>query len=384
MKDRKVRLLHVTTVPMSLMFLKGQLNFYMENGFEVHVISSPGEFLDEFCNEEGVVKHEIKMERDISIINDIKSLLKMIKVIKRNNFDIVHTHTPKASLLGVLSAFICGVKVRIYHMHGLVYITKKGLKRKLLYLMEKITTFFATTIYAVSPSLKELVVKEKLTYKGKIHTINKGSINGIDCINHFNPALYNLKQYKEELSLTDDDFIIGFVGRVVKEKGFLELYYAWRKLFNKNINIKLLIVGDLEGASELPKEVLSDIESNSNIEYVGFQKNPAPFYKLMNILVFPTYREGFGLVAIESLAMETPVIASNVVGCVDTIENGVTGFLIPPHSIKDIVQKVEFYYNNRSVLKNHGQMGRKKVMNDYPRKEIWESMLQEYNEKLKG
>ncbi|MFD1020250.1 glycosyltransferase family 4 protein [Thalassobacillus hwangdonensis] len=369
------KVLHMTTVPISLYFLENQLKFLQKSGFEVHVLSSPGEALTDVVGKENVIGHEVWIEREISIVQDLKSLWRVFRIIRNERFDIVHVHTPKAALIGMLAAKAAGVKVRIYHVHGLPYMTKVGAKRMLLQTIEKLTCSLASRVYTVSHSLRDFICENKLVNTEKASTIHNGSINGLDTTIKFNPASYSLSRH--DLKLKESDRVLGFVGRIVRDKGIVELLEAWRVLKNRQEDLKLVIAGKMEEPS-LTDSAYKEIENDPDILYVGECDNVAPYYSLMDVLVFPTYREGFGLVAIEAMAMGVPVIASNVLGCVDTIEDGKNGFLIEPRSVTGIVEKVAYYLDHPEIRTAHGASGQHLVRMKYDQHTIWNALLEDY------
>lgn len=377
-KEGSHKILHMATVPEFLFFLEKQLDFMKKNGFDVHVLSSPGKDFDEFVEMEGVIPYEVEMERDISVWKDIRSLWKIWRVLRKYRFDIVHVHTPKAGLLGMIAATLAGVKVRIYHMHGLTYTTRTGLNRKILYFSEKLTCLLSHKTYAVSSSLLKYVVDDGIIPKQKIRLIQNGSINGLDCDTRFNRTRYPDSKLHNTYGINENDFVLGFVGRIVRDKGIVELVEAYRALKKSYDHVKMLVVGQLENVDSLPKDVWREIEEDDCIIYVGSVDNPAPYYSLMDVLVLPTYREGFGLVAIEAMAMGVPVIASRVLGCVDTIEHGKNGFLVPAQNVEQIVEKVQFYMENNEDRDRHGDYGRSMVKQKYDQSAIWKDQLRDY------
>lgn len=375
-KSHKV--LHMTTVPDFLPFLEKQLAFFKQNGFDVHILSSPGKQLDDFARAEEITKHEVHMEREISVVKDIRSLWKVWLLLRKHRFDIIHAHTPKAGLLGMVAAAFARVDVRIYHLHGLTFPTRTGIKKRILYLAEKLSCCLSTRTYAVSESLKAFVIDQKIISSDKIRLIQNGSINGLDWRNQFNRSSYETSKMANSFGITESDFVIGFVGRVVKDKGVVELIEAYKQLHEHHIQVKLLIVGDIYKHHGLPKETVEEIQFNDEIIYVGAVDNAAPFYNLMDVLVFPTYGEGFGLVAIEAMAMGIPVVASQVLGCVDTVEDGKSGFLVPVRNVGSIVEKVEYYIQNHTERLTHGEYGRRVVSSKYDQQLIWNELVDDY------
>lgn len=286
MKPKKFFLM--TTVPMSLNFFKGQIN-ELSKEFDVTLISSPDNVLKKIAQRENVKYRTIAMKRDISLKDDISGFLKFLYLFAKERPQIIHCNTPKASLLGLTSGYLTRVPTRIYYIHGLRYEGTTGKKRQLLVALEKLNCFCATDIIAVSNGIKQKV-EQQLTKK-PVRVIHNGSANGLD-INEFTNNGYNLKVIREEYGISENDFVFGFVGRLVKDKGIEELVGAFNQLEQKDI--KLILVGKYEpDLDPLSRETLQIIKSNPNIIEVGFQKDVKKFLSIMDLFVSPSYREGF-------------------------------------------------------------------------------------------
>lgn len=286
MKPKKFFLM--TTVPMSLNFFKGQIN-ELSKEFDVTLISSPDNVLKKIAQRENVKYKTIAMKRDISLKDDISGLLKFLYLFAKERPQIIHCNTPKASLLGLTSGYLTRVPTLIYYIHGLRYEGAVGKKRRLLVNFEKLNCFFATDIIAVSNGIKQKV-EQQLTKK-PVRVIHNGSANGLD-INEFSNNGYNIKVIREEYGISENDFVFGFVGRLVKDKGIEELVGAFNQLEQKDI--KLILVGKYEpDLDPLSRETLQIIKSNPNIIEVGFQKDVKKFLSIMDLFVSPSYREGF-------------------------------------------------------------------------------------------
>ncbi len=337
----------MTTVSMSLNFFKGQIS-YINQFYNVTLISSPSEQLKDIAERESVEFKEIEMEREISFLNDFVSLIHLIFFFFKEKPFVVHCNTPKASLLGLIAAYITRVPNRIYYIHGLRYQGTTGMKRKVLIVMEKISCFCATKIIAVSFGVQEIAQKD-LTSK-KVDVIHNGSANGM-FINEFLGAKYNSEQIRDKLNIKQNDFVYGFVGRIVGDKGINELIRAFQLLNNNFKNVKLLLIGFYEeDLDPLNEDVIEIIKSNNNIIELGFQKDVKKYLSIMNIFVSPSYREGFGLSLLEANLMGVPVIASNITGYNEIVIEGKNGFLIPSKNSEILYAKMKEVYSCRDNL----------------------------------
>lgn len=343
------KLFFVTTIAGSLNFFKGQYQLLLSD-FDITAIASDKKRLKEVGEENHIKIHYIPMEREISIFKDIYCLICFIFYFIRQRPYIVHGNTPKGSLLSMIAAWITRVPVRIYMCHGLRYQGCYGLKRKLLMFMERISCSCATEIICVSHGIKEVLIEDRITNKEPI-VIWNGSVQGID-MGKFNPDNITDKQgLKGKYGIEDDDFVLTFVGRIVKDKGINELVEAFEYLSLKYSDIKLLLIGWNEDkgnpVSDKTKEI---IDNNKNIIVTGPQSNIVPFLSITDLFVFPSYREGFGLSLMEAGAMNVPSIASNIPGCNEVIIDGLTGLLIEPRSTSAIIESIEKLYNGRELL----------------------------------
>ncbi len=371
------KLFFVTTIAGSLNFFKGQYQLLLSD-FDITAIASDKKRLKEVGEENHIKIHHIPMEREISILKDIYCLICFIFYFIRQRPYIVHGNTPKGSLLSMIAAWITRVPVRIYMCHGLRYQGCYGLKRKLLMFMERISCRCATEIICVSHGIKEVLIEDRITNKEPI-VIWNGSVLGID-MGKFNPDNITNKQgLREEYGIGDDDFVLTFVGRIVKDKGINELVEAFEYLSLKYSDIKLLLIGWNEDkgnpVSDKTKEI---IDNNKNIIVTGPQSNIVPFLSITDLFVFPSYREGFGLSLMEAGAMNVPSIASNIPGCNEVVIDGKTGILIEPRSASAIIENVEKLYNDRELLKRIKLNCRNSIIERYEQKKLWQNYREHY------
>lgn len=373
----KKKLFFVTTIAGSLNFFKGQYQLLLSD-FDITAIASDKKRLKEVGEENHIKIHYIPMEREISIFKDIYCLICFIFYFIRQRPYIVHGNTPKGSLLSMIAAWITRVPVRIYMCHGLRYQGCYGLKRKLLMFMERISCSCATEIICVSHGIKEVLIEDRITNKEPI-VIWNGSVQGID-MGKFNPDNITDKQgLKGKYGIEDDDFVLTFVGRIVKDKGINELVEAFEYLSLKYSDIKLLLIGWNEDkgnpVSDKTKEI---IDNNKNIIVTGPQSNIVPFLSITDLFVFPSYREGFGLSLMEAGAMNVPSVVSNIPGCKEVIIDGLTGLLIKPRSTSAIIESIEKLYNGRELLDYLKSNCRKSIIERYEQNQLWQHYREYY------
>jgi glycosyltransferase involved in cell wall biosynthesis len=358
----------------------------MNQYFDVVAISSSGEDLKTVKEEQGVKTQSIEMSRQITPVKDLISLYNMVILFKKEKPDIVHTHTPKAGLIGMLAAYITRVPHRLHTVAGLPLMESTGVKRKVLLFVEWLTYKSATHIYPNSQGLKEFILLNKLAKSNKVKVLGNGSSNGIDT-NHFmrtDEVLKDSENIRIKYNINKEDFIFIFVGRIVQDKGINELLYAFDKLSKETTNIKLLLVGPFEEAldpiSENSKEILNN---NQNIIEVGFQNDVRPFFALSDCLVFPSYREGFPNVVMQAGAMDLPSIVSNINGCNEIIKDDINGIIVPlkdKETLYDAMYKILHADNLRGILTKNS---RELIVERYDQHIVWTTIKHEYDLLLK-
>lgn len=380
----KPKILRVTTVPESLKtLLKGQLKFMSNNGFDVIGVSSGGKSLFEVKKNEGIEVFEIEMSRKITPIKDLKSLLNLYKLIKKEKPTIVHSHTPKAGIIAMLAAKIANVPIRLHTIAGLPLMETKGLKRKLLIFVEKVTYACATKVYPNSHALATFIIQKNIVCQSKVKVLGNGSSNGID-IDYFKKEIIdsnNIKKIKELLGIYGRDFVFVFVGRLVADKGINELIQAFIKLDDENL--KLLLVGDYEHELDpLLESTHFEINNNSKIISVGYQSDIRPYLGISSCLVFPSYREGFPNVVMQSGAMGLPSIVTNINGCNEIIEEGFNGTIIPVKDAEALYNAMRKMFKNTDWCLSLANNARNKITSNYNQLLVWQSILTEYQLQL--
>lgn len=379
------KILHITTIPMTFIFLTGQVKYMKDKGFDVHALSSPGELLDSFARSEQVPVHAVKMLRQIAPLHDLVVIFHLWRRLRILRPQIVHAHTPKGGLLGMIAAWLARVPVRIYHVHGLRFMTTRGYRRFLLRWSEKISCFLAHRVFCVSNSIREVTVAEDFCPAAKVKVLVNGSINGVDAFNQFNPANVGgdaRLAVRRKYGIPDEALVVGFVGRIVYDKGVVELAEAWKALSKEFATLHLLVVGPFEPENPVPPDVERLLRADPRVHLTGLVNDIPPFYAAIDVLVLPSYREGFGLVAIEAAAMELPVVATRIPGCVDAVQDRVTGTLVPPHDPEAIAEAIRRYLHDPVLRRQHGKAGRERVLRDFRQEPIWEALYQEYEHLL--
>ncbi len=376
----KKKLVRITTIPLSLKYLLGGQLGFMNQHFDVTAISSPGVELDELANE-GINVERVYMTRKITPLQDLRALMELYRIFKEIKPDIVHTHTPKAGLLGMLAAKMAGVPVRLHTVAGLPLMEREGVERSMLEGIEKFTYSLTHKVYPNSHGLRKFIIDKKLAQANRVEVLANGSSNGInsqyfDINEDIEKEVSSLKSY---LKLNEGELIFLFVGRLVADKGINELIKAFDAISRIYSNSRLILVGAMEeDLDPISGESLMILKRNKRIIQTGFKKDIRPYLHLSNIFVLPTYREGFPNVVLQAGCFHLPCIVTNINGCNEIIEEGVNGLIIPPKSTEKLQQAMIKLLEQQELRKQMASRARTMVIRRYEQNVVWDSLLEEY------
>jgi glycosyltransferase involved in cell wall biosynthesis len=373
---RKLKLFRLTTADISLnVLLKGQLR-YLSQHFEVVGVAADTGVLHQVAEREGVRVVDVPMHREISLWADCKSLWTLIKLFRRERPDIVHANTPKASLLGMVAAMLCGVPHRIYLVTGLRFETTCGFLRLVLKTMERITCFCATKVIPEGDGVKATLLRERITRKPMQKILN-GNINGID-LTWFDLTPEVVAKAKQ-ISSDKTDFTFVFIGRMVLDKGINELVEAFDRLCCERDDVALRLVGRFEDELDpvLP-QTKERIERNGKILFEGYQTDVRPYLVASDALVLPSYREGFPNVVLQAGAMGLPVIVTDVNGSDEAIEQGVNGVIIPKKDADALYCAMRDMVVERERTEKMASVARDMVSARFDQRDIWRALVEMY------
>lgn len=376
---KREKIIRLTTIPLTMnLLLKNQLG-YLNQFFEVVVISSPGNDFTDVQSREGVKGIAIKMEREINLFSDILSFLKLIFHFLIEKPKIIHSNTPKSSLLSMVAGWLLRVDVRIYTIGGLRFEGVFGSKRLLLIFIEKITCYFSTHILCESIGVKNKI--DQFGIKGKnVHILSPSNLNGVDT-NHFNPDLFINEQIRQKFNIPENEFVFLFIGRIVKDKGIFELLNAFKHVSAKNSNTSLFIIGPNDGKGddfELFKNLYS---SNDKVFYFDFMTDIREFIVLSDCFVLPSYREGFPNVVLEAGSMGKPVIMTDVNGHHEYL-NKSNGLLTKIGDSIDLLDNMNLIRN--TIESYNPKEIRRFVVENFESTIVHETLLEFYKTQLKN
>ena len=361
--------------------------YMKKHGFDIIMISSDGKEISEVKERERCSHIIIPFTRTISLFQDLKCLYQLIFLIRKEKPDIVHTHTPKAGLLGMLAGKICGVKLKIHTIAGLPLMTAVGNKRKLLEFTEKLTYWAADYILPNSNSIMCFVKENKFTKDSKLDIIGRGSSNGIDLSRFSRNSIQEdiLEKIKNIIHYNSNNKYILSVGRVVKDKGIIEIVVAFLEMKNSFPNLKLIIVGPLEEERQeelLPQHIVSTLKTHQDIIHINWSDEVEYYMHLADVLVHASYREGFPNVPLQAGAMECSIICSEIPGNIDIVTDQKTGLYFEVGSWKDLSEKIEYALDNYEEMRQYAVVLREEIETNYKREYVHKELLKFYKAKL--
>ncbi|CAG5006524.1 D-inositol-3-phosphate glycosyltransferase [Dyadobacter sp. CECT 9275] len=383
---KKIKLLRIATETYSLhILLRGQLDFMQQNGFEVFMASSPDDKVPALIEQQNAEFFPLPLSRKFTLFQDFWALYQTIVLILKIKPQIVHTHSPKAGIVGMLAAFLCRVPLKVHTVAGLPLMETTGAKRKLLNAVESLTYYCADWVLPNSNHLKNFIIDNKLSGNSeRLRVLGNGSSNGIN-VNYFSVSEHLRQEgqlFKESFGIATNSIILSFVGRLANYKGINELVEAFEVLQASHNNLYLLLIGAHEELNPLKDSTKSSIQNNKSIIAVGHQQDVRKYLTISDIFVFPSYREGFPQALMQACAMEVPSIATHINGCNEIIIDKVTGILIEPKSIAKIVGACDFLIKNKALRHEMGQKARQHVIRHFEQQSLWKTIMDFYKEKM--
>ncbi len=375
------RLIYLVTHPMSARFLmRGQPAYMRRRGFDVTVIAAPGADLEAVAAQEGVATAAVPFVREIAPRQDLAALGRLYRLLTALKPDIVNAGTPKAGLLGMIAARAAGVPVRLYTLRGLRLETARGAKRMLLRTTEHLASACAHCVLAVSDSLRRAYVAHGLAPARKVDVLGAGSSNGID-LDRF--AVTRAREaearvLRRQLGIAPEAPVIGFVGRLTQDKGIADLVDAFAVVRARVPEAHLLLVGAFEAGDPVPDRTVRRIEADDRIVRAGFVPDAAPYYAVMDVLAFPSRREGFPNVPLEAAAAGVPTAGVFATGTVDAVAHGATGMLVPIGDTATLGHTLAHYLTNDDLRRRHGEAARTRAEQAFGSEHIWQALYDTY------
>lgn len=364
------RVLFGVTVAMTAQaFLRDQLSALAQQGWDVHLACSDEDGTDSFhqlSQMEGVTLHRLPMSRGPNPLRDALSLWSWLRLIRSLNPDLVVSSTPKAGLLGSVASWMSGIGARVYHVRGLRAEGLVGVLAVISRLSERIATTTATHVLVDSHSLLQAMRCRGLLPDSKGQVLGSGSSCGVDT-DYFRPPTSTERQMaRQAIGMTDDDVVIGFLGRLAIDKGIRELIDATQLLQGESSQIKLVLVGPVETSARLGAH-LNQLASSDWALVLERTNDPRLMYWAFDIFCLPSYREGFPIASLEAQACGLPVVTTNATGCVDSIDHRVTGLCVPTGDRELLSEALTELVSGQTVRWEMGAAGRERVIQEFSR-----------------
>jgi glycosyltransferase involved in cell wall biosynthesis len=375
---RRIRLCIIATIGKSIQVLyAGRLEFFMANGFEVTVVCASSE-LDDAIRARGVRLFTVPFTRAITPLQDLRALVRLYQFLRREHFDLVEVSTPKAALLGSIAARLARSQPIVHMLHGLAYQGKRGLLGSILRTSTRIPCRLSDVTLSVSPSVRDEACKDGIADPARICVLAAGSANGVD-LERFSPQRrMSGAAVRETYGIAPDAVVIGFVGRMTRDKGIEELAEAFRGLATESLNAVLLLVGDYEHRDHPAKSTVDFLSSNSGVRQVGWQTDVVSFMAAMDVLVLPTYREGFPNVLLEAAALGIPTVTTDATGARDAVVDGVTGLRVGVGNVLELREVLASLIRDAALREAMGRAGRHWVSEHFDQRHVWQLQVEEY------
>ena len=379
----RAKVVHVCAIDWTVQaLLKSQILALKKAGYDVYVMCTPDKYRQSL-KDEGIEMIPITIHRSLTPFRDLKTLWQMYRVFRREKFDIVHTHTPKVSLLGQMAAWLARVPIIINTVHGFYFHDDMyWAKYKFYVLMEKIAARFSSRILSQNPEDVETAMKLGICKRDRIKMLG----NGVD-LSKFDPARFDAafrRRKKAQVGLPEDALVVSIIGRLVREKGYLELFEAMRSVMANNDNVWLLIIGaqEPEKTGRLSSQALAEYGIAERTRYLGIREDIPELLACCDIYTLPSWREGFPRSAIEATAMALPVVATNIRGCRQVVDDGINGLLVPLRDSASLVMALEKLIADNILRRKMGRAGYEKSRRQFNEVRVCDVVLDTYNRLL--
>lgn len=380
---RPIRICALTTISKTMdWFIVDSMRNLAANGYEITLVCNMEEGFAERNRDYATCIH-LPMSRGISLSDLIKTPLKLRKIFREGQFDIVYYTSPNVSMYASVAGWLAGIKKRVYSQCGLRYVSFTGIRRRIFRFVEKLTCLFSTHVRAQSPMNRQFAIDEKLCPAHKIAVVGIGGTTGVslaqcDSFDHAETR----RELREKYGVPQDAFVFGYVGRINADKGINELITAFDSVKDACENAYLVLVGMLDDTNPISEENLKRAEEDPRILLTGNvpPTQVYPHMAIFDVLTHPTYREGFGKVLQEAMGMRLPIITTNVPGPSEVVENGVSGVLVEAMDSADLAEKMQTVHSDAALRESLAAAGRERAEIYFDRPIMLNNILLDLNE----
>lgn len=342
------------------------------DGYEVEIACTHEKYAQDLLKN-GYIVHQIPFSRKIVSIKHLIAFLALLRLIWKEEYDIVHVHTPIASMLGRIASKIARTPIVIYTVHGFYFHEhmNTGLKKSLIFIEKLMGRCFTDALFVVSGEDYEIAIKNAIKNKEQTLLLNSIGVN----VEKFSDVRLD-KDIKHELGIDKDDLLVGFIGRIVREKGLIELALAMRQVVERIPSARLIIIGDTLNSdrdSATKSKIISIIQENKlggNVTLTGFREDIPELLSVLNLFVLPSYREGMPVTILEAMASGLPVVATNIRGSREEVVDGVTGSLVPVRDVDALAKSITEILLDPEKARKLGDLGRKRVLENFNEEKI--------------
>lgn len=384
MSARRPRITFAVTHPATAdLLLRGQLRFLRENGYDVTVVASPGLELERVRDREGVDTRSVAMSREVRPVEGPAAFLEMRRALRDARPDLLNASTPKAALLALVAARTLAIPRRVYLLRGLRLEGMTGARRAALAIAERVTARASDHVVCVSESLRQAYARDRL-FGGRASSVIPSNGVDVDRFGGRDAARATAAALRERLGVPANALVVGFVGRLVPDKGVVDIIDVAERIAQAGVETCFLIVGGDLAGDRLPEPLARRLDSLARVIRTGRVDEPAPYYAAMDVLLFPSYREGLPNVPLEAAACEVPTVGYRVTGVVDAVADGVTGLLVDRGDSAALAGALSRYLADRNLRRSHGADARARVLEHFEQRRVWARWLQLYRELLEG
>lgn len=380
MRERK-RLAYVTAVPVTVKAFLSPLFERLRGDFEIHVVSSFEQ--DSRPDHFGAnVLHTIPIPRPIQPGRDMQALVQLIALMRRERFDIVHSVTPKAGLLGMTAARVARIPRRIHTFTGQVWATRTGPMREVLKTADRAIVSAATEVLADGKAQARFLVEQGIVREAKIGVLADGSISGVD-VERFRPDPEARTAIRRDLRIRAEAVVVLFLGRVNPDKGAPELLRAAARAFSKKTDVHLLVVGPSEGSIDA---ALADSGAalGARFHRVDYVPDPERWFAAADLFVIPSHREGFGTAVLEAAACGVPAIASDIYGLRDAVVDRQTGLVVPVRDEAALARALELMVEDSELRERLGRGARQRACDLFGRDRLADAYARLYRQDIEA